>query len=172
MTTDEAPEYGSLTNSRFRRRVWERDGGRCGLCGEPVAYDEMHLDHVVPRIRGGTDSLANLRVTHGRCNNVRGNGDPRSPRAPQGSAAHAARLRAARKKLRMTQTALADELGVSLYTLNRWEKGAKPIGHPRILFLALLALVSPARHPEMDDALRGQKRHLPTPDTVRRPSGG
>lgn len=31
--------------------VWQRDGGRCVVCG---AADELHFDHVVPFSRGGT----------------------------------------------------------------------------------------------------------------------
>lgn len=31
--------------------VWQRDGGRCVVCG---ATDELHFDHVIPFSRGGT----------------------------------------------------------------------------------------------------------------------
>ncbi len=52
--------------------MWERDGGRCYVCGEPVRWQEYNADHVVPFSRGGQDTVANLRVTHGRCNSRRG----------------------------------------------------------------------------------------------------
>jgi 5-methylcytosine-specific restriction endonuclease McrA len=31
--------------------VWQRDGGRCVVCG---ATDELHFDHDLPYSRGGT----------------------------------------------------------------------------------------------------------------------
>lgn len=54
-----------------RRALWERDGGICGICGEPVPLAEMEIDHIMPRRERGSNSLANLRATHGRCNRGR-----------------------------------------------------------------------------------------------------
>lgn len=52
-----------------RRGIWERDGGRCGICGKPVAFDRnMHIDHIMPLHVGGSNHAHNLRPTHGRCN--------------------------------------------------------------------------------------------------------
>ena len=49
-------------------KVRERDAGRCGICGEPVARDEESLDHVVPLARGGEHSYANVQLAHLSCN--------------------------------------------------------------------------------------------------------
>ena len=46
-------------------------------------------------------------------------------------------LRAARRRLRLSQRALAAVLGVPQKTLWRWENGAHPIEHGPILRLAL-----------------------------------
>jgi len=35
--------------------VWQRDGGKCVVCG---ATDELHFDHIVPFSRGGTSVVA------------------------------------------------------------------------------------------------------------------
>ena len=75
-----------------RLEVFERDGYRCRYCGvryvnkvtrEPVAskpYDGpfwmrrqrwiglLHVDHVIPRCKGGTDDLDNLVTACGPCN--------------------------------------------------------------------------------------------------------
>lgn len=53
----------------FRRRIWERDAGICGLCGEAVALSPvMHLDHIVQRHDGGADHWDNFRIAHAVCN--------------------------------------------------------------------------------------------------------
>ncbi len=46
-----------------RRRVWERDQGRCQYPHgkHPVALAEAHIDHVISGKRG-TNQLANLRT--------------------------------------------------------------------------------------------------------------
>lgn len=59
--------------SRFY--IGDRDGWRCGVCGGKVARDRKHpdplapsVDHIVPLARGGTNDLANLQISHLRCN--------------------------------------------------------------------------------------------------------
>jgi len=41
--------------SSVKLRVWQRDGGRCVICG---AEDELHFDHIVPFSKGGTSLTA------------------------------------------------------------------------------------------------------------------
>ena len=58
-------------------RIAERDGWWCWLCGDaidPMAVGPWQptIDHLVPRSRGGSADLANLRLAHRRCNNRRG----------------------------------------------------------------------------------------------------
>lgn len=52
-----------------RRAIYERDGGICGICQNPVPFDAFHLDHIIPLARGGTHEPKNVQVAHGRCNN-------------------------------------------------------------------------------------------------------
>ena len=53
----------------LRLEMWERAGGCCEMCKEPVPFDRtMHLDHIIPAIMGGRTTEENLRVTHATCN--------------------------------------------------------------------------------------------------------
>jgi hypothetical protein len=61
------------------RRLAERDGARCWLCGNAVDLGAPagspwagSVDHVVPRARGGGSEPANLRLAHRSCNSRRG----------------------------------------------------------------------------------------------------
>lgn len=53
---------------RLRSAVIARDGLVCGLCGAPVPYKDVHVDHVLPVSLGGAHELSNLQVTHSKCN--------------------------------------------------------------------------------------------------------
>ncbi|WP_349018432.1 HNH endonuclease [Corynebacterium accolens] len=55
---------------RLVKATIARHGDVCHLCGHRGATT---ADHVVPRSRGGDDSLDNLRPAHASCNSSRGN---------------------------------------------------------------------------------------------------
>ncbi|MBM7052226.1 HNH endonuclease signature motif containing protein [Rothia sp. ZJ1223] len=44
-------------------------------CNQPKRLHWLTADHVIPRSKGGTDDLSNLRPAHHRCNSARGNKD-------------------------------------------------------------------------------------------------
>ena len=68
-----AREAGASIDSELDyARIYRRDRGICYLCGQKVKKSERHLDHVVPLRRGGKHSEDNLRVTHARCNLIKG----------------------------------------------------------------------------------------------------
>lgn len=49
------------------------NGNVCALCGRPIlADDTVHIDHILPVRKGGTDDPANLQVVHDRCNLTKG----------------------------------------------------------------------------------------------------
>ena len=50
-----------------RAVVYERDGGRCHICGKKVGK-RWHLDHLIPLARGGEHSYKNVAVSHPKCN--------------------------------------------------------------------------------------------------------
>lgn len=41
-----------------RKRVLERDGYVCVVCQAPAT----HVDHIIPKARGGTDEMSNLQA--------------------------------------------------------------------------------------------------------------
>lgn len=58
---------------RLRASVREKSGGVCYLCAEPIDFSgPWHVDHVLARVRGGSDDLSNLKATHVDCNLSKG----------------------------------------------------------------------------------------------------
>lgn len=56
---------------RRQRRIAflvRRDGPDCHYCGCHLEYDEITLDHVTPRSKGGSDGLWNLVLSCAACN--------------------------------------------------------------------------------------------------------
>lgn len=45
----------------------------CQLCFDLVEIKDLHLDHIQPWSKGGSDALDNLQVTHSWCNLSKGN---------------------------------------------------------------------------------------------------
>lgn len=62
------------------RRVAERDGWKCAICGAGVTRDTWSLDHVIPLSKGGPHTYSNVVLAHRDCNSKRGAG--RFPVAP------------------------------------------------------------------------------------------
>ena len=56
-----------------RQNIFKRDGHRCQYCGTP---DELTLDHVLPKSRGGKTSWDNLATACKRCNSRKGDYTP------------------------------------------------------------------------------------------------
>src|SRR5262249_811345 len=55
-----------------RHQIFERDGYRCVYCGEQFAPEELTLDHVEPRVRGGDRSEGSLVTACMRCTTLKG----------------------------------------------------------------------------------------------------
>jgi phytoene dehydrogenase-like protein len=64
--------HRKINNRKSKRdRIVARDGQNCHLCGRYVELDDITLDHVIPRVWGGTQGIDNLRVAHKWCNEWR-----------------------------------------------------------------------------------------------------
>jgi hypothetical protein len=55
-----------------RRRIFVRDEFRCAYCGLVYPVEELTLDHVQPRMRGGDQSDGNLVTACRACNTRKG----------------------------------------------------------------------------------------------------
>lgn len=71
----DARERGARVETVYRRKVYERDGWRCQLCGGRVRVGAQvpdplapTLDHIVPLAAGGEHSYLNVQTAHFRCN--------------------------------------------------------------------------------------------------------
>jgi len=59
-------ERRRLIPTNVKLEVWQRDGGKCSICG---ATDELHFDHVLPFSKGGTSlTVANVQLLCARHN--------------------------------------------------------------------------------------------------------
>jgi 5-methylcytosine-specific restriction endonuclease McrA len=65
--------------SLTRQNVYKRDNNRCAYCG---SRDDLTLDHVLPRSRGGADTWNNLVTACQKCNTLKGNRTPEEAEMP------------------------------------------------------------------------------------------
>ena len=56
---------------RFEKAIMDFNG-LCGICGEKLEDDQIHLDHIIPLSRGGAHTQENIQPTHALCNCLKG----------------------------------------------------------------------------------------------------
>ena len=65
-----------------RTRIYMRDKFRCQYCGDKKQANELTLDHILPRSRGGDNSPVNVVTACMTCNGRKGNRTPSEARMP------------------------------------------------------------------------------------------
>ena len=66
----------------IRWQVFKRDNWKCCACGRGSQQDViLHVDHIVPRSKGGTDTLDNYQTLCSECNAGKSNRDSTNLRA-------------------------------------------------------------------------------------------
>ena len=59
-------------DARNKRLLYGEQGGNCGGCGEHFQIQNLEIDHIIARGKGGTDHIDNLQLLCGHCNRVKG----------------------------------------------------------------------------------------------------
>jgi 5-methylcytosine-specific restriction endonuclease McrA len=78
-----AVRFGGVTEKYSVNDVINIYGTECHICNLPINMDAprsvgkdgwengLHIDHVMPLSKGGSDTLENLRPSHGYCNIIK-----------------------------------------------------------------------------------------------------
>jgi len=114
-----------LTAAELEKLFGDSDG-LCPYCERLFSKEALTLDHVIPLVAGGANSLFNLLLVCAGCNARK-----------KGLTVTGKALREIRNQLGLTQQELADLLETSLNTISRWEIGAMAIRSPGAIRLAL-----------------------------------
>jgi|GEM_PF-5967426 len=61
-----------ISDPLLRRAIYDAFGGKDIYTGQEIAFEDMHIDHFVPRSKGGPDNIYNY-VVSSSSNNVRKN---------------------------------------------------------------------------------------------------
>ena len=62
------PNASGYVPGSVRYEVLKRAKYRCGLCGTSAENIALHVDHIIPRNKGGQDDLSNFRALCTTCN--------------------------------------------------------------------------------------------------------
>jgi 5-methylcytosine-specific restriction endonuclease McrA len=66
---------GRNARRRYKRKVvvWQKTGGYCHYCSCALHFiHDFDIDHVVPKVLGGSDKIENLVPACARCNRRKG----------------------------------------------------------------------------------------------------
>ena len=55
-----------------RKKIYEKYNGHCAYCGCEITKNEMQIDHINSKYRGGTDDIENLNPSCRACNFYKG----------------------------------------------------------------------------------------------------
>lgn len=72
----------NLTAIFSRRNLFKRDNYTCQYCGDSSSKNNLTMDHVVPKSRGGRKTWTNIVTSCIDCNNLKGDRTPREAKMP------------------------------------------------------------------------------------------
>ncbi len=52
----------------WRLKIWTNGNGICHICNKPVSLELFTKDHVIPKSKGGKNTIDNLFPSHQECN--------------------------------------------------------------------------------------------------------
>ena len=56
------------THPVLRQAIYKAFKGKCFWTGLPVEFDDMHIDHAWPKVKGGADSVENYVLSSNHMN--------------------------------------------------------------------------------------------------------
>ena len=70
-----ADDLKQISRNELRLLFWHQQDGLCAFCHAPIfpIGAKSHIDHVMPRSKGGADTEDNLQLLCPRCNLVKNN---------------------------------------------------------------------------------------------------
>jgi hypothetical protein len=111
---DETPKR-KVPPKILRKMVWERDKGRCRICGKKADQWNWELGHDKAHSRGGRQTLANTFVVHPFCNRSQSTKSVRELRKVLGITSKEDTLKSDLKRLTLPQLKrLAESHHISL----------------------------------------------------------
>ena len=70
--TDGGPPPTAAEQREYKRTLYGLQTGLCNGCNEHFRIQNLHMDHIVARARGGTDHDFNFQLLCGHCNSTKG----------------------------------------------------------------------------------------------------
>lgn len=70
------------SSTKKRKKIYIRDRYRCSYCDKKCKEQELTLDHVIPKSRGGADTHDNVVTSCISCNQLKGNRTPEEANMP------------------------------------------------------------------------------------------
>ena len=58
----------------FKKKIFSKFEGKCAYCGNEITIDNMTVDHIRPKSKGGSLSTFNCYPACSRCNTLKGDG--------------------------------------------------------------------------------------------------
>ena len=68
------PGAGGKRSPQIKHVLFGKQEGFCNGCKHPFPFVNFEVDHIVPRVKGGSDDDENLQLLCGYCNRVKGGG--------------------------------------------------------------------------------------------------
>ena len=57
----------------IKKKLYDNQEGKCNGCGTEFEIRHFHIDHIIPKSKGGGDYIDNYQLLCGNCNSIKGN---------------------------------------------------------------------------------------------------
>lgn len=62
----------STKNKSIKLQLLWKYGNRCAICGRKIrSLDELTVDHIIPKAKGGKNVISNCQLAHKTCNELK-----------------------------------------------------------------------------------------------------